>query len=273
MITDTVSNTYVSQVNGAPTGGFAEMRQSPTLQLGPFEHWKWHLGLFNDWRLVNDHQIIRVPLRSQRLAALLALRGRQNRARLAGTLWPEVDEHRAQASLRTAISVLHRCVSGLVEKDQSDVYLSKDVVVDVVEFRRHADHVLAGRLPEHPSDVAHPTVSGGELLPGWYDDWVLVEREGIHQLRLHVLEALARELAERSAFAYALQAALKAVEIDPLRESARRAVINVHLTEGNTADAIREYQRFRCILQEEIGVEPTRHLTELMQRVTKRSHV
>lgn len=237
------------------------MRQIHTLQL----------KLFNYWHLDGDHRPIQVPSRSQRLVALLALRGRQNRAQLAGTLWPDVDEHRAQASLRTAMSALHSRVPGLVEKDHGDVLLCEHVAIDIVQFRRHADQVLAGQLAVPPSTVDHPEVSGGELLPGWYDDWVFVERERTHQLRLHVLEALARELAARDAYAHALQAALKAVEIDPLRETARRAVINVHLAQGNTADALREYQRFHDLLQEELGVGPTRHLTELIAQITRRS--
>ncbi|HEX6338922.1 MAG TPA: BTAD domain-containing putative transcriptional regulator [Jiangellaceae bacterium] len=237
------------------------MRQPRTLQL----------RLFNYWYLDSDRQPIHVPSRSQRLVALLALRGRQNRARLAGTLWPDTDEHRAQASLRAAISALQRRAPGLVEKDHGDVLLSEHVAIDIVRFRRHADHVLAGRLGVPPSTVDHSDVSGGELLPGWYDDWVVVEQERTHQLRLHVLEALARELAERGAHAHALQAALKAVEIDPLRETARRAVINVHLAQGNTADALREYQRFRDLLQQELGVGPSRHLTELIAQITRPS--
>jgi DNA-binding SARP family transcriptional activator len=63
---------------------------------------------------------------------------------------------------------------------------------------------------------------------------------------------------------------LKAVEIDPLRETARRAVINVHLAQGNTADALREYQRFRDLLEEELGVGPTRHLSGLIAQITQR---
>jgi DNA-binding SARP family transcriptional activator len=236
------------------------MRQTRTLQL----------RLFNYWQLDNHHQTIQVPSRSQRLVALLALRGRQSRAQLAGTLWPDVDEHRAQASLRTAMSALYRRVPGLVDKDHGDVVLSEDVAIDIVQFRRHADQLLAGRLAVPPTVVDQPEVSGGELLPGWYDDWVFIERERTHQLRLHVLEALARQLTERGAYAYALQAALKAVEIDPLRETARRGVINVHLAQGNTADAVREYQRFRDLLEEELGVGPTRHLSGLIAQISQR---
>ena len=34
----------------------------------------------------------------------------------------------------------------------------------------------------------------GELLPDWYDDWVLLERERFRQLRLHALDALCDDL-------------------------------------------------------------------------------
>ena len=237
------------------------MRQTRALQL----------RLFDCWHLDSANRPIQVPSRSQRVVALLALRGRQNRAQLAGTLWPDVDERRAQASLRTAISALQRRVPGLLEKDHGDVLLSELVAIDIVEFRCHADQVLAGQVAASPFTVDHPEVIGGELLPGWYDDWVFVERERTRQLRLHVLEALAGKLTERGAHAHALQAALKAVEIDPFRETARRAVINVHLAQGNSADAFREYERFRDLLQEELGVEPSRHTTELFAQITGRS--
>lgn len=247
---------------GGPERGVAEMRQPPPLQL----------TLFNNWLLVRDHQPIQVPSRSQRLVTLLALRGRQNRAKVAGTLWPDADEQRAQASLRAAVSALHRHVPRLVTKDNGDICLSEATAVDVVEFRRQADQILAGHIPEPLPSLDDPALTGGELLPGWYEDWVFVEQERIHQLRLHVLEALAQELADRGAHAHALQMALTAVEIDPLRESARRAVINVHRAQGNTADAVREYERFSSLLQKELGVTPTRQMTDLIEGATTQSN-
>lgn len=236
------------------------MRQTPMLQL----------TLFNYWRLGSDQREFQVPWRSQRLVALLALRGRQNRAHLAGTLWPDVAQQQAQASVRAAIYVLHRRLPPIIDTINRDVFLSDNVTIDVVEFCRQADRVLSRHPPEPPSDIGNPTVTGGELLPGWYDDWVFVERERIQQLRLHVLEAFAHELARRGAHAQALQAAMKATEIDPLRESAWRALVKVHIGQGNTAEAVHEYERFRGVLQEELGVAPTHHLTELIQRVTTR---
>jgi DNA-binding SARP family transcriptional activator len=114
----------------------------------------------------------------------------------------------------------------------------------------------------HPS--LWPSVVGGDLLPGWYDDWVLLERERIHHTRLHVLEALARGFTEAQDFAQALECALTAVEIDPLRESARRSLIQVHLAEGNTVEAVREYRRFSSVLDAELGIKPTPQLTGML---------
>lgn len=211
--------------------------------------------------------------RVHHLVALLALRGRQYRARLAGTLWPDVDERRAHASLRTAMSVLHRRAPGLIAKDQSDVFLSDIVTVDVAEFRMYADELLSGQPPDPVTALDHPAVTGGELLPGWYDDWVVVEQERIHQLRLHVLEALADALAGRGEYPPALQPALYGRRDRPLRESARRSVIKVHLAQGNAADAVREYQRYCSVLKDQLGVSPTPHMTDLIGPVARQTHV
>jgi DNA-binding SARP family transcriptional activator len=233
------------------------MQGSPDLQL----------RLFDFWRLAHGRQIVHVPTRSRRLLALLALHGRQPRVLVAGTLWPDADERHAQLSLRAALSALHRDVPGIVQADNGEVELAEDVFVDVHEFRGNVHRVLSGWIPDLSAVVYPSTLIGGELLPGWYDEWVLAERERIHQERLYVLEALAGRLVQSGAYAQALEVALKAVEIDQLRESARRSVIQVHLAEGNAATAVREYQRFRSMLNAELDVEPTHQLTELMQQV------
>jgi DNA-binding SARP family transcriptional activator len=104
----------------------------------------------------------------------------------------------------------------------------------------------------------------GELLPGWYDDWVLIARERLRQLRLHALEVLADKLAHVGRYGEALQAAYAAVDTEPLRESAHRAVVRVHLAEGNTAEAVRAYQAFRDMLTDELGVAPSNQMDELL---------
>ena len=55
----------------------------------------------------------------------------------------------------------------------------------------------------------------------------------------------------------AIQAALAAIRLEPLRETAHRTLIEIHLAEGNWSEACRQYQRCRRLLQDELGVEPS----------------
>jgi DNA-binding SARP family transcriptional activator len=105
---------------------------------------------------------------------------------------------------------------------------------------------------------------GGDLLPGWYDDWVLLERERIRQLQLHVLELATHELLRSGRYAAALDLALTALQMEQTRESAHRLVIRVHLAEGNAGEAWRQYERCRDVLARELGVAPSEQLRAML---------
>jgi DNA-binding SARP family transcriptional activator len=66
-------------------------------------------------------------------------------------------------------------------------------------------------------------------------------------------------------YARAVEAGLAAVAAEPLRESAHRALVKVHLAEGNLAEAVRQFQFYRRILQEELGLSPSPQMVELLQ--------
>jgi DNA-binding SARP family transcriptional activator len=229
------------------------------------------LTLFDGWRLTRNGGGVHVPVRGQRLVALLALRGPQTRAPVGGTLWPEASEQRAQTSVRAALWALHQQAPGLVEAVGGEIRLAEHVWVDVKEFLAYARGLLHPREPGRPRTSSAWASSsgwlGGELLPGWYDDWVLVERERMHQLRLHALEAFTDHLIERADYAEALETALTAVAADPLRESAHRLVMRAHLAEGNAAEALRQYDRFRVLLRESLGIEPSPQMAEIVEQI------
>jgi DNA-binding SARP family transcriptional activator len=96
-----------------------------------------------------------------------------------------------------------------------------------------------------------------DLLPGWYDDWVLMERERLRQRILHALEELSRKLACAGRFPEAVEAAVLAIGAEPLRESAQRALIEAHVAEGNLSEARRILQEYRDLLRRELGVNPS----------------
>jgi DNA-binding SARP family transcriptional activator len=205
---------------------------------------------------------------AQRLLAFLALRGRPiQRVYVAGSLWLDATEDRSGASLRSVLWRLHRPGLELVEATVTHLGLARDVIVDI---RRTTS--IADRLLNHPDDCSDDDWDdapfNGELLPDWDEDWVLLEQERWHQLRLHVLEAICERMIEIGRFGQAVDAGLSAVRGEPLRESAHRVLIKAHLAEGNPCEAIGQYRRYRRILHDELGLQPSRQLTDLMQGLT-----
>ena len=96
-----------------------------------------------------------------------------------------------------------------------------------------------------------------DLLPDWYEEWVILEREAFCQLRVHALESLCERLVEVGKFGPAVQAGLAAVTADPLRESAHRILIAAYLAEGNAGPALRQFETFSRLLEDELGLEPS----------------
>jgi DNA-binding SARP family transcriptional activator len=113
-------------------------------------------------------------------------------------------------------------------------------------------------------DGAGSFTCGGELLPDWYDDWLVTERERLRQLRLHALEESVRVLIERGRLSEAIDLGLRAVAMEPLRESAHRLVIRAHLAEGNRAEALRQYRCCADLLRHELAVEPSAQMAVLL---------
>lgn len=230
------------------------------------------LKLLNGFALERDEVPVELSLTGQRLLGLVALAGPLTRSAAAGTLWPEVTEQRAHSSLRTTIWRLHRRGCLPVEARGDRLELAMDVSVDARTFADcavwllHAQPLADDYAGDHADeDAARAAVilTAGELLPGWCDDWVTFERERLRQLRLHALEALSYRFLARERHADALGAAMEAIRIDPLRESPHRAAIAVHVAEGNLIEAMRHRARFRQLLLDELGIEPSPLLGDL----------
>jgi DNA-binding SARP family transcriptional activator len=208
---------------------------------------------------------IDVPRSAQRILAFLALRPHALQRRfVAGSLWLDAPEGRAEANLRSAIWRL-RSLSArpIVVTGQGTLRLDSQVSVDIHEAREQAHRWLT-KQPT-PGDLAHQSSLHSELLPDWYDEWVIAERDQFRQLRLHALEAMAETLSRMGRHADALLAALEATREDPLRESAQRTLIKAHLAEGNTSEAIRQLRRCEQLFERELGLRPSRTLIDMVR--------
>ncbi|MFI9386621.1 BTAD domain-containing putative transcriptional regulator [Kutzneria sp. NPDC052558] len=217
------------------------------------------LALLGCFGLRSGHREVRVARPGQRLLAYLAVHGPTSRAVVAGTLWPEVRQERADGSLRTTVWRLSQDTALTCRNDVLD--LPSDIEVDVAALRSRALELLAGATPPVGDGHALPS---GELLPGWDEDWVRIERERLHQLRLHALESLAHNLIVAARHDEAMAAAMLAVGLSPLRESAHRAVIAVHLARGDLAHAILQFRDFELTLRRECGLVPSTQIRAML---------
>jgi DNA-binding SARP family transcriptional activator len=206
-----------------------------------------------------------VPEGSKRLLVFVALRrARVERSCAAGTLWPIGGELRAAGNLRSALWRLRRAGIDLIVADKWSLMLSDEVVVDLRIMEEWAARLIAGTATSDDLGVMHWHMDALDLLPGWYDDWALMERERIRQRMLHALEALSRNLVHQGRWAEAVEAALTAVTAEPLRESAQRTLIEVHLAEGNWIEGRRAFDAYQDLLRRELGAEPSADLAALI---------
>jgi DNA-binding SARP family transcriptional activator len=206
---------------------------------------------------------VKLPPSAQRLISFLALHpGLVAREYVAGNLWAEVRDAQANSSLRSTLWRLGEH-SDVIRKTNTHLALAPEVDTDVADLIETSQRLVEDDRPPDAQDVMG-LIHTGELLPGWYDEWLIVERERIRQRRLHLLEVTCRRLTEAGSYAYALEAGLAAVAVEPLRESGHAAVIQTHLAEGNLVEASRQYELLRDLLRDQLGVRPSKRLREVL---------
>lgn len=187
--------------------------------------------------------------RTRTLLAALALgRGRPlDRAGLAYRLWPESTDAQARTNLRKVVHELRGWLAddGWLEVDQHQARLCVErVEVDVERFRAALE-----RGDEQEAVDAYR----GPLLPGHWEDWVIEERRALeHELT----GSLRRLLQEADDPARRMDTAHRLLELDPVDETAHRALILAHAASGNRASALSAFHRCATVLDEQLGVPP-----------------
>jgi len=218
------------------------------------------------------------------LLAYLILNGRRCHSReiLATLLWSDTSQERARNALRTTLWRLRRSLEPcgmphgtyLIAEARGEVGLNweSDLWNDVIAFREAISPIVT--RPTETFDNAgfvrlQSAISmySGELLEGYYEDWILREREHLRELYLEALVTLMRGLSDQQNWDGALAFGLKVLAEDPLRESIHREVMRLHLRLGQRALALRQYERYACILKDELGVEPMEETRALYARI------
>ena len=168
-----------------------------------------------------DGELLRAPPgRLQALAWLVLHPGLRDRGEVAGSLWPDVLEESARASLRGALALLRRELgadaSGYLVATRTQVGLAREAWVDVREFERL---VAAGRAEQALALVR------GELFEGLTEDWVYAARDQQRDRVMALLERLAADAEAAGDIAGAVARTRAVLALDPLSERGHRELI------------------------------------------------
>lgn len=244
----------------------------------------WRIDLLGGLRCrLGDQTITR--FRSENIALLLAylaLYGnrRHSREELAGLLWPERNTDIGRTNLRVALASLRRQLEPpgvpagavLVADGRLYIGLNPDAVrVDVRAF----DEALrqshrAETLPEREAALLETAVGlyQGPLLPGFYQDWVLMERGRLDEAYREALRRLAAHRERAGNWDQALDCARRAVAADPLDEDAHADLIRLLIAAGQPQAALRQYETLERLLRDELGGEsPSPELRALVAQI------
>jgi DNA-binding SARP family transcriptional activator/tetratricopeptide (TPR) repeat protein len=245
------------------------------------------VSLFGGFQLRRgDEAVPPMPSRAARslLAYLAVHRGiRQPRDRLVELLWPDQPGNRGRRRLSHTLWQIQDALSELDGQLELLTVSPEAIVidpavpcrVDVERFeagldqakrRRGAQEARLRDLTDLESTVA---LYRGEFLAGHDDAWVRAEQERLHQRYLEALGWLVGLAKAHTAYDDALVYARRLTNEDPLREDAHREVMRLSVLLGRTSDAIRQFERVREVLAEEMGAQPSAETAELHQRIVR----
>jgi DNA-binding SARP family transcriptional activator len=241
---------------------------------------RWRIQLFGGLRAEQEGRVV-TRFRTQKAASLLAYlayyRQRTNpRELLIELLWPECEPEVARHRLSVALSTLRQqfepggAGASVFIADHFSVGLAPAVVTtDVAEFEEALQRAGKSAGSEQTRFFAEAVeLYRGELLPGYYEDWILPEQQRWQELYFQAVRRLIACCESAGEIDRALQYGLRAISIDPLREEAHQDLMRLYAAASQPGAAQRQYHELQRLLKQELGEKPseaTQALAEAIQ--------
>ena len=231
------------------------------------------LFLFGPPRFELDGTAVDIQ-RRKALALLiyLAVSGQlHSRDALATLFYPDNDQSRARAYLRRDLAVLNTSLIGTwLITDRDTAELKSGYWLDVAQFRQrlttcqnHA-HPPAESCTDCLSLLAEAVeLYTADFLAGFtlrdcpdFDDWQFFQAESLRQALAAALEQLVQACDQQDSLDAVVPYARRWVSLDPLHEPAQRALIQLYDRIGQSSAALRQYEEYTTLLEEELGLPP-----------------
>ena len=216
------------------------------------------------------------------LSYLLIHRDRpHSREALASLLWGDTSTEKSKKYLRQALWHLHAALNSdngnnsevlMVDHDWLSLNPCSNLWTDVADFERafSAAEGIPGRQLDSEKALGLKdavTLYNDDLLPGYYQDWILFERERLQNMYLLMLDKLIVYLQFRGEYEVAQGYGATILRYDPARERTHRQLMHLYSLAGDRTSALRQFERCAQALKQELGVKPERKTVELYERI------
>jgi TolB-like protein/DNA-binding SARP family transcriptional activator/Tfp pilus assembly protein PilF len=234
------------------------------------------LRLFGEFelRLASGEVVNLLGQKDRALLAILALPAgtTHSRDKLASLLWSDRGDQQARDSLKHALTKLRQCLppasQALIVAGRLSARLDPAAVtIDVAEFERLVHEGAPQALERAIALYRGDLLDGIGIRDPAFEEWLLVERQ---RLRHMFEQALSRQITQsmaNGARERAGTAARRLLSLDPLREDACRALMQIQAERGETAQALKLYEVLRERLNKELGVKPAPETTRLYDAI------
>jgi predicted ATPase/DNA-binding SARP family transcriptional activator len=217
-----------------------------------------------------DGKLITISSRpAQSLFAYLILSAgtSHRREKLAGMLWPDSLEETARDNLRHALWRVRKALdavssSRFLHADDLTISFeaSSDYWLDAAALQQISENASADEL------IAAVSIYQGELLPGFYEEWVVLEREHLYSIFEHHMARLLSLLQDEKRWLDILDWGERWIKLGQKPEPAYRALMSAHAAKGDMSKVAATYERCVKTLRE-FGMEPSEQTRSLYAKL------
>jgi predicted ATPase/DNA-binding SARP family transcriptional activator len=231
------------------------------------------LGQFDVHR---DGAPVLIPSRlAQSLLAYLLLTAgtAHRREKLAGLLWPDTTDENARRNLRQELWRLRKAIESSAPGKGVTNFLLVDEIT--IAFDSQSDYWLDVSALAKPDDAAASSqdliealsLYRGELLPGFYDEWAVLERERLRALLEQKMARLLDLLIEEKRWRTVLEWGERWIALGQSPEPAYRALMVAHGALGDRSKVAAVLERCAQALRDDLGVEPSAQTQALFEQL------
>lgn len=190
---------------------------------------------------------------------------------VADALWPEFDQDRQKANLRTALSTARKAIpnQNLILADRQTIQLNYDLVESDVKARLHWRSV-SSLSPDRDTEISalekELKYISKPYLDGWDDPWIIRLRNIWKRRRVDALTQLAQCFERCGRFEEAFASARAALKDDAFSSEALAAILRSCVSCDKAAEGYACFLHSQALMKEKLGASHSPAILRLADR-------